>query len=346
MVLFVSGASSAAPLSKGAVEPTRIYKEKCSVCHGDKGNGSGLAAVGLEIKPRDFTSPVAGAELDKARMIASVTLGRAGTAMRAWQSQLSAKEIESVVDYIRKTFMTVTSKKDEPGRKLFSLTCSVCHGEKGNGKSRAADGLRTKPRNFTSDKSKEELTRERMIKSVTYGVPDSPMVGWGVRLKPQEIETVVDYIRKTFMGIDPEDAKKRAKAIFAEKMGKPAWANSGDGASLETYMAEVMPKGLTGDPTRGGDFFNKNCYVCHGKSGQGDGPRSRFINPKPRNFRHSSSLTKYNRPTLFKSISDGRLRSEMPAWKHVLSDQQIADVAEYVFQTFIHPEQEKKKGEG
>jgi mono/diheme cytochrome c family protein len=38
---------------------------------------------------------------------------------------------------------------------------------------------------------------------------------------------------------------------------------------------------------------------------------------------------------LYAGISEGRLMSEMPAWKQVATPQQMADVAEYVFQTFI-----------
>jgi len=35
--------------------------------------------------------------------------------------------------------------------------------------------------------------------------------------------------------------------------------------------------------------------------------------------------------------SKGRLRTEMPAWEKVFNQQQIADVSEYVFNTFINP---------
>jgi len=38
---------------------------------------------------------------------------------------------------------------------------------------------------------------------------------------------------------------------------------------------------------------------------------------------------------LFAAVANGRNGSEMPAWNKVLDDQQIADVAEYVFQAFI-----------
>jgi mono/diheme cytochrome c family protein len=36
-------------------------------------------------------------------------------------------------------------------------------------------------------------------------------------------------------------------------------------------------------------------------------------------------------------VSEGRVGSEMPAWNKVASAQQIGDVTEYVFQTFVLP---------
>jgi len=42
-----------------------------------------------------------------------------------------------------------------------------------------------------------------------------------------------------------------------------------------------------------------------------------------------------NRPRLFVGVRDGVIGKEMPAWSFVLSDQQIADVAEFVYQEFI-----------
>jgi mono/diheme cytochrome c family protein len=42
-----------------------------------------------------------------------------------------------------------------------------------------------------------------------------------------------------------------------------------------------------------------------------------------------------NRPVLFEAISNGRLGTNMPAWSKVLNNQEIANVAEFVFQNFI-----------
>ena len=109
-------------------------------------------------------------------------------------------------------------------------------------------------------------------------------------------------------------------------------------------MTLPLPRGLKGDPDKAAVFFMQNCATCHGASGDGEGPRAYFINPPPRNFLLESSRQRLNRPELFDAISIGRTGSEMPAWRTVLSEQEIADLAEFVFQTFISPEDDMELG--
>ena len=78
-----------------------------------------------------------------------------------------------------------------------------------------------------------------------------------------------------------------------------------------------------------------NCFTCHGVTGEGNGPRASFNIPRPRNFTSEESRRVFNRERLFKSISNGKVGTVMPAWARVLTPQQIANVAEFVFQAFI-----------
>lgn len=107
-------------------------------------------------------------------------------------------------------------------------------------------------------------------------------------------------------------------------------------------MSLPMPLGLKGDPDKGRIFFMGNCFTCHGVSGDGNGPRAYFITPPPRDFLLETSRQRLNRPVLFEAITNGRIGTNMPAWGKVLSNQEIANVAEFVFQNFIHPVQENK----
>jgi len=93
--------------------------------------------------------------------------------------------------------------------------------------------------------------------------------------------------------------------------------------------------GLKGTAARGKAFYDDNCATCHGIKGDGQGPRAYFIRPVPRDFLGEEARMTLNRPALQAAISAGRVGTEMPAWSKVVDEQQIADVAEYVLQSFI-----------
>jgi mono/diheme cytochrome c family protein len=102
-------------------------------------------------------------------------------------------------------------------------------------------------------------------------------------------------------------------------------------------MSAPYPGGLIGDVSAGRAFFNDNCAECHGEAGNGQGRRAYFMNPKPADLTSAKPRAELNRPSLAAAISMGVQRTGMPAWSKVLSPKQIANVAEYVFQTFIRP---------
>jgi mono/diheme cytochrome c family protein len=137
--------------------------------------------------------------------------------------------------------------------------------------------------------------------------------------------------------------KKPAKAV-AESAPSVAVIGKAHAQSATAIadMSLPMPLGLKGDPDKGRIFFMGNCFTCHGVSGDGNGPRAYFITPPPRDFLLETSRQRLNRPVLFEAITNGRIGTNMPAWGKVLSSQEIANVAEFVFQNFIHPVQENK----
>jgi mono/diheme cytochrome c family protein len=82
---------------------------------------------------------------------------------------------------------------------IYQRNCAACHGEKGDGESRARRSLAREPRNFTTAKARDDLPRDYMIAIVRDGLYEAPMVGRKSRLSQAEIEAVVDFIRTTFM---------------------------------------------------------------------------------------------------------------------------------------------------
>ncbi len=166
-----------------------------------------------------------------------------------------------------------------------------------------------------------------MLHVVTHGKPDTAMPGFHTQLSPEDVATVVDYVRAAFM----------VPAPMSEQIASKVMEVVSASASIVDMNAS-MPDNLQGDPMMGQGLYAGNCSTCHGMNGDGQGPRAYFILPKPRNFQHAGSRSTYNRPALYRAIARGTLGSEMPAWDTVLNPQQIADLAEYVFRTFIRPE--------
>jgi len=303
------------------------YAEYCSVCHGDRGDGRSHAQQGLVPPPRDFTAP-AFANATRERIVAAITNGMPGSAMIAWQSVFTPDEISELADFIIEKFVqgakdastSAAPSINEPAR-IYAESCSVCHGDDGKGAKWGQESLSAKPRDFTTALSRAELTRDRMIVSVSYGRPGTPMPGFSSQLSREQIEGVVDYVRARFMA--------GASGPHATSTTPPAPA---DAAS---YHAQPLPNGLSGNVARGQALYLVNCVECHGVAGDGNGPRAYFIFPKPRNFRDPATQNILNRPRLYMGIADGVLGKEMPAWSKVFSDQDIADVAEFVYREFI-----------
>lgn len=304
-------------------EPAVLYHNYCSVCHGDKGDGRSRAAAALAPPPRNFTDAAARRDLTRERIVAAIKYGRPGTAMVGWTAQLSDRDIERLADYVLAQFVRRESLGDPRGRAIYAKNCAVCHGDRGEGAMWAAANMARPPRNFGAPQA-QSLSRDAMIAAVTHGRSGTAMAGFGRQLSREDIAAVVDFIRTAFMS--PDISGTRAHG------GREADAAS---APAGVDMTAVFPNGLKGDAKRGSAFYLANCATCHGARGDGEGPRAYFINPKPRKFTDQAARARYNRVALYAGIAEGRLGTEMPAWNKVLNDQQIADVAEYVFQAFI-----------
>ncbi len=64
----------------------------------------------------------------------------------------------------------------ERGKATYSIYCVSCHGEQGAGDGSVAPTLRTRPRNFATEKFKQGATVAQIFQTLGKGVPDTPMV--------------------------------------------------------------------------------------------------------------------------------------------------------------------------
>lgn len=210
----------------------------------------------------------------------------------------------------------------EMAKDIYTNTCSVCHGENGNGRTHAANALKPKPRNFRSPQAKEELTEFKMLQTVKEGSPGTAMVAWKYNLTDAEIKAVVFYIRNQFMNIAPYPPE-----------GIQDTENSK--MSMSKHQHNTPDKTDKPDISEGKRLFLQNCKPCHGEKGDGKGPRYAFIKPHPRRFTDVYDMEGIDKERMLKSVTKGRVGSQMMAWEGILTPQQIKNVVEYVWTEFV-----------
>jgi mono/diheme cytochrome c family protein len=81
------------------------------------------------------------------------------------------------------------------------------------------------------------------------------------------------------------------------------------------------------DADRGVLLYRQLCATCHGRSGKGDGPAARRMEPRPRDFNAAQYKLRSTEPgstavplDLFRTISTGMPGTSMPAWSGLSSD--------------------------
>lgn len=81
-----------------------------------------------------------------------------------------------------------------PGKTIFDQQCAICHGKTGKGDTMIAGSY---PHGDLTDAVwGYGGTRPEVIRSVTDGIPKTPMRGFKGALSEREIEQVVDYMLK------------------------------------------------------------------------------------------------------------------------------------------------------
>lgn len=78
----------------------------------------------------------------------------------------------------------------------------------------------------------------------------------------------------------------------------------------------------------GARVFKARCALCHGPEGHGDGPASKGLNPKPRNFHDVAYMRTRSDAELLAVIHAGK--GAMPRWAGVLSEEDIKAVLGHV----------------
>jgi mono/diheme cytochrome c family protein len=195
----------------------------------------------------------------------------------------------------------------QAGKRVYEQHCIGCHGEKGDGKGRAAALLVVKPRDFStgiiefkSTPPGSLATDDDLMRTITRGLPGNSMPSFEL-LPERERRAVIAYI-KTFS----ERWKKEVPPPPIPIPAVPDWFGT----------AEAIQKGK--------EVYQKNgCPICHGVEGDGKGPaapalRDVWGNPDPpRNFKRGIYEGGSSPKDLFRTLTTGIEGTPMQAFPQI-----------------------------
>jgi mono/diheme cytochrome c family protein len=116
----------------------------------------------------------------------------------------------------------------------------------------------------------------------------------------------------------------------------PEEPSDGQGDRLdppEEYAGITNPfQGDSEAVTEGESLYQSNCYSCHGEEARGNGPAAAALEPKPPDL--VASQDEMSDDYLHWRIAEGGMmrpfNSVMPAWKGILSEDQIWKIITYL----------------
>lgn len=150
----------------------------------------------------------------------------------------------------------------EHGRKIYNFRCYFCHGYSGNAQTLASTYLSPRPRDFTK-LTPDQLSREKMLDTVTHGRPGTAMKGFADILKPEEIAAVTDFVRHEFML-----SKARNTAYHTKENGWPDHERYAPAFPFATgkITLDTPADKLNAEERAGRRLFMSACISCHDRA--------------------------------------------------------------------------------
>lgn len=284
-----------------------IYRFYCYQCHAYSGNARTLSSTYLVPQPRDFTAETH-ESLPLERMLDAVRNGRPGTAMVRFDSVLTDRQIEMVVGYVRDELVG----NPDSGEKYHSPENGWDDHEQYRAAFPYVEGtipLSTPPAELTEG----QRAGRRLYESACVSCHDQPNSGGSqVTWEPR----AVSYPREHY--------SHRAAPLDIVSSASP----------YARHDIPVVPENMTQQQSQGMQLYQDNCAFCHAPNGTARNWIGSFLEPRPRDFT-SPDFALHEAPAAFRDIVKyGIPDSSMPAWRHVLTDEEIDAIVSYIALAF------------
>ena len=132
-----------------------------------------------------------------------------------------------------------------------------------------------------------------------------------------------------------------ANALIAGCGGSKSEESAEGTKTTTTTTTETTPAAPAAVEMDGAKIYAERCTVCHGPGGKGDGPGGAALNPKPRDHTDGKYMNAKTDAELLATLHNGK--GSMPAWKGILTDEQLVAVLAHVRSLAVPPYQAPTK---
>jgi cytochrome c oxidase cbb3-type subunit 3 len=286
-----------------------VYNYRCYFCHGYSGDARTLAATYLTPPPADFTraSPET---LTPERILDVLRRGKPGTAMKPFTGIIGERDMRAVAAFVYDEFVLRrrpntryhTAENGWPDHERYRAAFPFARGE---------IALTQPWEELTPEQARgKRLYLQSCVSCHDRGRPAEDGVAWDSR--------PLSFPRNQYdHAAPPVDALTHASPYARH---------------------DIVPRiaGLSALEKKGEALFQANCAFCHAADGTGKNWIGSFLEPHPRNLTDPQIMATMTRSRLKQAIREGLPETSMPAWKSVLSEEEIDAVIAYIARAF-HP---------
>ena len=261
--LFAGSAAAAPPAPDLGSDAERaagkkLYDVYCSQCHGDKGDGLGVAAPYVLPKPRDFTTgkfkirtTPSGALPTTDDLKNIISKGMPYTAMPAWP-QFDDTQLTNLAYYVKSfapdfanperqpepikisSAPSLSDESIEKGKAQYTeLGCARCHGDVGRTDGMTAPtlvddwGNKLRPADLTKRWTfRGGSSREDIFKAFSTGLNGTPMPSFFDALSEEQRWDLANYV----YSLSPDDGPNYATLLVAQKITQQIELGEGEKA--------------------------------------------------------------------------------------------------------------------
>ena len=195
------------------------------------------------------------------------------------------------------------------GKQIYASHCITCHGCAGNGLGTYGGTLIVTPANFKVDPFRT-MPDDQWFWHVSEGVQGSVMPPWKESLTVQQRWDVIRFVQQVYAAPIERDP------------------NEGDPPSA--YQKKDPLPITIANIDAGKRIWTRECAVCHGDEGKGQGVYRQGIEPVPPNFDSPANYIPYVDADYFWRVSEGVPWTAMPTWKKVYTVDQRWQLVMYI----------------